>query len=284
MEHLGERLRAAREAHGYSLREMERRTKIPVTSLEALERGDLSRLPGGIYGRSFVRSYALEVGFDPDETVTEFHRELEQEERAAAERTARLRLPLSQDDRQFLERQRRAIRALRIGSVVVIALVVALVTWQVRVWLNASPEPVAATPPPTTVIVPPAPADPVPTAVPSVGADLIVEFDIVDDTWLEVTVDGGTPVTRLYRAGEQYRVAATREVLLDASNAGALQLTIDGQRATPLGSVGQRVRTRITRDNVGEFTGRPAESDAASDEALMPGGSVPVDDESPRLD
>jgi cytoskeleton protein RodZ len=273
VEHLGERLRAAREAHGYSLREMEQRTKIPVTALEAIERGDLSRLPGGIFGRSFIRSYAREVGFDPDETVSEFHRALAQEEREAAERTARLRLPLSQDDRQFLERQRRALRALQVGALLVVALVATLVTWQVRAWLNATPEPAEAAPVvPTTVIVPPAPADPVPTAVTPRSAELIVEFDIVDDTWLEVTVDGGTPITRLYRSGEQYRVGATREVLLDASNAGALQLTIDGRRATPLGSVGQRVRTRITPENAGEFTGATAEPDE------VPGGG----DDEPR--
>jgi cytoskeletal protein RodZ len=40
--------------------------------LEALERNDISRLPGGIFGRAFVRSYALEVGLDPEVTIQNF--------------------------------------------------------------------------------------------------------------------------------------------------------------------------------------------------------------------
>ena len=60
----GSRLRAAREARGVSLRDIAAATKISVLVLEALERNDASRLPGGIFSRAFVRSYAKEVGLD----------------------------------------------------------------------------------------------------------------------------------------------------------------------------------------------------------------------------
>ena len=40
--------------------------------LEALERNDISRLPGGIFSRAFVRSYAAEIGADPEQTVRDF--------------------------------------------------------------------------------------------------------------------------------------------------------------------------------------------------------------------
>ena len=39
---------------------------------EALERNDISRLPGGIFSRAFVRSYAAEIGADPEQTVRDF--------------------------------------------------------------------------------------------------------------------------------------------------------------------------------------------------------------------
>ncbi len=45
-------------------------------SLEALERSDLSRLPGGIFTRAFIRAYAQEVGLDPDRTIQDFIAEL----------------------------------------------------------------------------------------------------------------------------------------------------------------------------------------------------------------
>jgi cytoskeleton protein RodZ len=254
MEQLGEELKRAREEAGLSLRDMERRTKISVTALEALERNDFSRLPGGIFGRSFVRAYAIEVGADPDETVTRFIALLEQSEREAAERRAARQPEITQDDRQFLDRQKRALILLRIVVVVVVVALVALVTWRVRIMMAEPETPVAAVPS-TPAIVPPAPADPVPEpfGVRPGGAVMVLEFDLTGDCWIEVSVDGAKPVARLFRAGEQQRIEATREVLLDVGNAGALRLEIDGRQARSLGSDGTRVRTRITRDNVATF-------------------------------
>src|SRR5512146_2471452 len=68
----GVRLKRAREARRVSLREIANATKISVSALEALERNDISRLPGGIFSRAFVRSYALEVGLEPEETIQDF--------------------------------------------------------------------------------------------------------------------------------------------------------------------------------------------------------------------
>ncbi len=68
----GSKLREARERRGISLRQIANATKISMGALEALERNQLSRLPGGIFSRAFVRSYAIEVGLDPDATIQEF--------------------------------------------------------------------------------------------------------------------------------------------------------------------------------------------------------------------
>lgn len=68
----GARLREARERHNLSLREIADATKISARSLEALERNDIARLPGGIFSRAFVRAYAERVGLDPEETISEF--------------------------------------------------------------------------------------------------------------------------------------------------------------------------------------------------------------------
>jgi cytoskeleton protein RodZ len=72
MADFGTGLREARERSGISLHQLADRTKISVASLEAIERGDTARLPGGIFARSFVRSYASEVGLDPEATLREF--------------------------------------------------------------------------------------------------------------------------------------------------------------------------------------------------------------------
>jgi cytoskeletal protein RodZ len=68
----GTRMKRSREGRGVSLRQIAEATKISVVALEALERNEIARLPGGIFSRSFVRSYALEVGLDPEQTVRDF--------------------------------------------------------------------------------------------------------------------------------------------------------------------------------------------------------------------
>ena len=68
----GARMRGIREQRGVSLRQIAETTKLSVRALEALERNDISRLPGGIFSRAFVRSYAGEIGVDPEQTVRDF--------------------------------------------------------------------------------------------------------------------------------------------------------------------------------------------------------------------
>ena len=131
MDDLGARLKHAREARGLPLSDIASRTKISVTALEALERNDLSKLPGGIFGRAFVRAYAGELGLDPDKTVSDFHVALEEAERRAAERGAS-RIEITDDDRQFLERQRRAMRVLKVALAAVVAGLVVFVVWRFR--------------------------------------------------------------------------------------------------------------------------------------------------------
>ena len=60
---LGEQLRRARESRGVTLREVSEQTRITMRHLEAIEADDLKALPGGIFNKSFVKSYARHVGF-----------------------------------------------------------------------------------------------------------------------------------------------------------------------------------------------------------------------------
>jgi cytoskeleton protein RodZ len=130
MDQFGARLKAAREQTGVSLRHVAAATKISVTALEALERGDFARLPGGIFGRAFVRAYALQVGLDPEVTVSEFIVELTRFEREHD--TVAARVGVTPEDRAFLERQRRATRWLKLIVVVVVAVAIGVVLWQTR--------------------------------------------------------------------------------------------------------------------------------------------------------
>lgn len=65
-------MKRLREERGVGLREIAEATKISVGVLEALERNDVSRLPGGIFSRGLVRAYAEQIGADPEMAVRDF--------------------------------------------------------------------------------------------------------------------------------------------------------------------------------------------------------------------
>lgn|GEM_PF-3701792 len=62
-------LHRARVTAGLSLQELARRTRISPSLLKLIDEGELERLPGGIYARSYVRTVAQILAVDPDEAV-----------------------------------------------------------------------------------------------------------------------------------------------------------------------------------------------------------------------
>src|SRR5579872_5972741 len=68
----GENLRREREMRGVSLEEISAATKISLRFLDAIEREDFAKLPGGIFSRSFIRSYARYLGLDEERVVAEY--------------------------------------------------------------------------------------------------------------------------------------------------------------------------------------------------------------------
>ncbi|MBP5321559.1 MAG: helix-turn-helix domain-containing protein, partial [Kiritimatiellae bacterium] len=69
---LGEILRNARVAKGYTPSQVAESTHLLVQIVEDLEQEDFHRIAAAIYGRGFVKLYAEFLGLDPDPLVREF--------------------------------------------------------------------------------------------------------------------------------------------------------------------------------------------------------------------
>jgi transcriptional regulator with XRE-family HTH domain len=67
----GQQLRRQRERAGVTLDALARRTNVMASLFAALEQGDCSRWPPGVYGRGFLRAYASAIGIDPDGLVAD---------------------------------------------------------------------------------------------------------------------------------------------------------------------------------------------------------------------
>jgi cytoskeleton protein RodZ len=233
-----------------SLRQIANITRISVMSLEALERSDLSRLPGGIFTRAFVRAYAQEVGLDPDRTIQEFIAELPAETAAA---TAH---PAAMEDGEALESDRTAFTTAM--KLIMVSLPIA--GFMIYYGMHR-PSPVR-TPPPgspatTGTDTPAASAAPrLETPVPAAAAALPptqpavsgLTLDMVTkaDCFVSVTVDGERVFSGLMHAGDTRKVSAHDEISLSVGDAGAFAYVLNGKEGRPLGAPGEVVSKRIT--------------------------------------
>lgn len=69
MVHQGRSLKALRESKQMQLRTIANETRIGLAYLEDLEQERFDRFPGKFYFKSFVRSYSIALGLDPDEVI-----------------------------------------------------------------------------------------------------------------------------------------------------------------------------------------------------------------------
>lgn len=279
----GGKLREARERRGITLRQIANTTKISFGQLESLERNDISKLPGGIFSRAFVRSYALEVGLDPETTIQEFIAQFPNDSVTIGHLASK---PV--EDTEALESDRRmagtllwllAISLPVAGAVVYFSIAGrrAPTTSAVETTASAPSSPAAATAPapaaapsaPETLPLPPSvearavpPAGtpvqptaaavsqvPVPAEAGPVEGVLVVGVSVRRPCWVSAIVDGQRVIERLMPAGEQRTLDVRRELVITAGDASAMTLTFNGAEARPLGKSGEVVTTRFNLNN-----------------------------------
>lgn len=123
----------------------------------------------------------------------------------------------------------------------------------------AAPAPATAPAQPQQAAAPAAPAAPAPApaaapvpegkVIGTEHTDARIQLKAVaDDCWVQVReLDGQLLLSRLLRRGDSYMVPNRPGLTLMVGNAGALELSVDGKKAAPLGNSGQ-VRRDIKLD------------------------------------
>lgn len=261
MTDFGGKLRQAREGRGISLRQIAANTKISVAALEALERNDISKLPGGIFSRSFVRSYATEVGLDPEETVREFLERFQGE--PAPDHAPVVHVP--DEEIAFEERKQ------RYAKIFVIAIAAMLIAAAVLVYVLLRNRPddgmptdaagaamITPTAPPgsgTPAVDPspqPAAAAPAAPVRPATGP-MQLELHPSGACWVSATVDGRVVLARVMQAGERETLTVRETAVVTVGDAGAFAFTVDGRPGRSLGGPGDVRTARITRETLSDY-------------------------------
>lgn len=252
MTDFGGRLRRAREQRGISLRQIAARTKISTAALEALERNDVSRLPGGIFSRAFVRSYAIEVGLDPEVTLREFV------EQFAAEPPSVAPVVVPGDVSAFESQQQMAgaLLTLVLISLVLVGVILYFTTRDREPAVSADgPRPVASEPDPPAAVA----AQPELASITSEkaarpeAAGFRLELHPSGPCWISLTVDGELVMARLLEAGERLTYTVERVAAIEVGDAGVFEYTLNGRPGRPLGGAGQVRRARITPATLDEY-------------------------------
>jgi cytoskeletal protein RodZ len=78
-------LATIRRNRGVSLEQISASTKISVRSLEAIERGEFRKLPGGIYNTNYIRQYARAIDYDEATLLESYRRQMAAESTVSSE-------------------------------------------------------------------------------------------------------------------------------------------------------------------------------------------------------
>jgi cytoskeletal protein RodZ len=288
MTSVGETLRRARENRNLELEQVSRELKIATRFLEAIEREQFERLPGGVFAKSFVRQYARMLDLDEDEAAAEVQRLLTPPSAPQLAGLGETRATAPQHV-EFAPRVR-SISNRRFGSeswLPALALVVAVMLgcslvygwWQhdhrpvsaaspaspasskteLAQTQNAAPTPVSANPaeeaPAQSEPVKAAPAAsvaPVADAPPLKASGAVkVEITTSDEpVWVLARTDGKYAFSGTLEANQTRTVEADGIVLLRIGNAGGVAITVNGK---PIPAVGPKGQVRTVQLTSGGF-------------------------------
>ncbi len=206
----GTRLAAARRHRGQSLDQVAAATRIRRHHLQALEAGDLDALPGPVYARGYLRTYAEYLDLDPDDLLAE-------QPPAApglpAPDAARRRLSLGPLTPVHPPARLVLTRPLLAGAgITLAALLFGAYAWRevdsAQTYLGATPTatpalaaPPIASPQPLPSINPAASPAPSATAAAAPAGQVFLAVKASETTWLRVTVDGKNSYASLMSPG-----------------------------------------------------------------------------------
>lgn len=246
---LGEQLSRARAARGVSLREVAEQTRITMRHLEAIEADDYKSLPGGIFNKSFIKSYARHVGF-PEARALELY------ERAARERGLYTEEVATSPQRSRIytgETSRSPLMTYGLSLVIVavLALVVyAGLQYYRRGEAEQSGGTPAATPTPAAAGQQAGAATPTPAPA---AEGFRVQLRSARSFWLTSWEEGDKKRRGRFLkpdTPEEFEPAAALNLHYDRASADALQVTVNGRALKPPADA---TTWTITRDNYRQF-------------------------------
>jgi cytoskeleton protein RodZ len=250
----GELLKRERELREVTLNEVTVATRIPPRFLEAFEREEWEKLPGGVFNRGFVRAIARYLGLDEENLLSEYDLAYG-EQHGTTPAVAEDPIPAP---------PKWAVAA---ATIVILLLVVAAIWGSVYGWhrytvrraakraalsastastpqvsppntSSAAPNAAATQPHAVNAGIPPASSASANSTDPTIPQRLDLAVSTSGQTRVRVVADGRIVLDSRLPAGETRRLFAKNQFVVSAAHPDAVLLEMNGQAMPPLASVG----------------------------------------------
>jgi cytoskeletal protein RodZ len=258
MANFGTTFKKARESKGISLDQIAKQTRISTRFLAAIENEEFQLLPGGIFNKGFVRSFAENVGLDPDQAVADYERLVAAGEPGDVLASASPQPPKSE----------RHLYSIALAILAIAIAVFYIVTRDSTRTIETAAPPSVAAPEPAPQAVPQPPAqitqppvtppepDPEPVAATPAKTTFTIDIEVRETTWIKVTSDGNAVIPGvILQPGATRKFTAENSIYISIGNAAGLAIKINDVPVKPLGKSGQVRSVTITSENLKDFTG-----------------------------
>lgn len=262
---IGSELRHARERAALSLEDLFARTRIPLRHLRSIEQNDFSNVPPGIFVRSFIRTYAREVGLDPTALIAEYRALTEPVVETPPEEKKDLddhdRLPSVFWRPRVLDPNVLTSRPGLGYALIAVALLIVVIGMNRYVASDRTGAPA------DTAVTRTASADAVRAvsttgnaaqavnttagvaqAVSTGGSAVQVDVHAEALCWIRAVADDQTILARLLQPGERHSITAQRDIVIRVGDPAAISYSVNGQPGQPLGPPGVPVTLRVGSD------------------------------------
>ena len=238
---LGEFLQGARESAGLSIDELAERTSIRAGLLREIERNNFSHCGGDTYARGHLRNIAPIISVDPQTLIDLYNKEHSSEVR-------KIHDMLVENNVTRIPTERKSIswKSLAIASVVVLAAVAVgqIIISNSKTTVTSNSVSVA-----TPSSTPSGEASPTTSPTQESGADpsIIGELTLSisatrGNSNIDVVVGGESLYKGPLFQGETKSFQAPDSISIYLSNAGDLDLTLNGEKIAPLGERNEEIR------------------------------------------
>jgi cytoskeletal protein RodZ len=231
----GELLKRQREMREISLNELTVATRVPLKFLEAFEKEDWEKLPGGVFNRGFVRAIARFLGLGEEHLLAEYDLAYGEHKIATPPPPAN---PIPSPSKWLVA----------LGALVILLALAAVVAGAAYGWrrfaayraakralastVQAQPQAQGSAALPNLVFS----ATPAPISTTSTALDLSISTSAA--TRIRVVADGKLLMDRRVAAGERRRFSAGQQFEVTATDSAGVLLELNGQAMPPLGAPG----------------------------------------------